>query len=415
MDDKTSLLNELRIDRSQAVDHRADRRWLWWALGCVVLAAAAVLAWRILLASPVIPVHVVTVQPVRAASAGPGGASLLDASGYVVARRTATVAAKVTGKVMQVLIEEGRYIKKDEIVARLDDTNVRAALEQAQAQLEQARSTLSAAQIALKNAQPTYERSRKQFAAEVISAQDFDTATASFEAIRANEDVARRGVDVAQAAVRVAQRSLDDMVVRAPFSGVITAKNAQQGEMVSPVSAGGGFTRTGIGTIVDMDSLEVEVDVSESFINRVRPGQPVRVQLNAYPDWAIPAEVIAVIPTADRSKATVKVRIGFKEKDPRILPDMGARVSFLAADSPGAQGAGVASRGVLVPEDAVQVDGERGTVWLVAGDTVEHRAVSLGARTPDGQTVLAGLEAGTLLAVGDPKQLHDGARIRIEK
>ncbi|MEP7248116.1 MAG: efflux RND transporter periplasmic adaptor subunit, partial [Gammaproteobacteria bacterium] len=212
----------------------------------------------------------------------------------------------------------------------------------------------------------------------------------------------------------VAQRNLDDTVVRAPFSGVVTVKAAQAGEVVSPSSAGGGFTRTGIGTIVDMDSLEVEVDVSENFINRVRPEQPATIKLNAYPDWEIPASVIAVIPTADRSKATVKVRVGFKVRDPRILPDMGARVSFLSAAEATDSKTASPRIAVLVPGDAVQANGDTGTVFIINGDnTVERRVVRLGARNADGQLVLSGLSGGMRVAVGNLSALSDGAKVHV--
>lgn len=248
----------------------------------------------------------------------------------MVARRQATVSAKITGRVMEVLIEEGQQVEKDEVVARLDDTNTRADLEQARAQLAQAQASEQAAKVALDDAKRIYARNRQQHDAGVISAQDFDNSQAAFNNIQSDYAVRQKAVAVARATLAMAQQMQNDTIVRAPFAGVITVKAAQPGEIVSPISAGGGFTRTGIGTIVDMSSLEVEVDVSENFINRVRPGQKATVRLNAYPDWSIPAKVIAVIPTADRAKATVKVRVGFEQRDERVLPEMGARVSFLS-------------------------------------------------------------------------------------
>jgi RND family efflux transporter MFP subunit len=218
---------------------------------------------------------------------------------------------------------------------------------------------------------------------------------------------------VAHSALTVAQRLFEDMTVRAPFDGVVTVKAAQPGEMISPNSAGGGFTRTGICTIVDMDSLEVEVDVSENFISRVHAGQPAAIKLNAYPDWQIPAEIIAVIPTADRAKATVQVRVAFKEKDERVVPEMGARVSFFNA-TPAETGTSPPSPGVIVPPEAVQASGDTGTVFVIRGDKVERRAVRLGARNTDGQTILSGITAADRLAVGDFTQLSDGARVQIE-
>lgn len=265
-----------------------------------------------------------------AAAIPPPSNSALDASGYVVARRQATVASKITGRVLEVLIEEGQEVQQDQVIARLDDTNTHAELDQARAQVAQAEASLQATKVALDDARRIYTRNQQQYAAQVISAQDFDNAQVLFNTAQSDFNVREKALAVARATLETAQRAQNDTIVRAPFAGVVTVKAAQPGEIVSPISAGGGFTRTGIGTIVDMASLEVEVDVSENFINRVHPGQKVTVRLNAYPDWSIPAAVIAVIPTADRAKATVKVRVGFKERDARILPEMGARVSFLS-------------------------------------------------------------------------------------
>jgi RND family efflux transporter MFP subunit len=227
--------------------------------------------------------------------------------------------------------------------------------------------------------------------------------------------VRTRGVALARAGLEVAQRNLDDTIVRAPFAGVVTVKAAQAGEIVSPSSAGGGYTRTGIGTIVDMNSLEVEVDVSENFINRVHPDQPATVKLNAYPDWEIPAHVIAIIPTADRSKATVKVRVGFQQGDPRVLPDMGARVSFLSEGTKDANNSTQrAVAAVMIPPEAVQPNGDTGTVFIINGnDTVERRVVRLGARTTEGQLVLSGLPSGTRVASSNLSALSDGAKIHV--
>jgi RND family efflux transporter MFP subunit len=258
------------------------------------------------------------------------GTSVLDASGYIVAQREATVSAKTTGRLRDLYIEEGQQVTAGQIVARLDDSNTLAALAQASAQVAQAEAGLAAARTALADARPIFVRNQQEHNAAVISAQDFDTAKSAFDNAQSNVAVQSAAVAAARANLRVAQRFEDDTIVRAPFSGVITNKAAQPGDIVSPVSAGGGFTQTGICTIVDMNSLEADVDVSENFINRVHPGQRALVRLNAYPDWDIPASVIAIIPTADRSKATVKVRVGFKVRDPRILPAMGARVSFLS-------------------------------------------------------------------------------------
>ena len=336
---------------------------------------------------------------------------MLDASGYVVARRQATVSAKITGKVAEVLIEEGQRVERDQVIARLDDANARAALNQARAQRGQAEAALAAAQTAFDNASPIFRRNEQQFVKAVISAQTFDTAKANYDAARTSLGVAASAVDVAEAALASAARNLEDTVVRAPFDGVVTVKAAQEGEMVSPISAGGGFTRTGIGTIVDMDSLEVEVDVSENFINRVSVSQRAVARLNAYPDWDIPAHVVAIIPTADRAKATVKVRVGFESADERILPQMGVRVSFFGDRSPGV----VTREVVSVPVEAVQAHGDTGSVFVVTDGRVERRDVRLGGRRESAQLVLSGLTAGTQVALGELEQLVDGGKVRVTR
>ena len=410
MNDKSSLIDQLKIDRPP--ETQSSPRWIKWVAGAlVVLALAGVAGW--LLAPKSVPVSVATAELAPADVAiGPG--SILDASGYVVARRQATVSSKITGKVVAVAIEEGQRVERDEVIARLDDTNARAAVAQARAQRAQAEANFTAARVALDNAVPTFRRNEQQLEKAVISAQEFDTAKASYDAARTGLDVAARAVDVAQAALAYAERNLEDTVVRAPFAGIVTVKAAQEGEMVSPVSAGGGFTRTGIGTIVDMDSLEIEVDVSESFINRVRPEQGVTVRLNAYPDWDIPAHVIAIIPTADRAKATVKVRLGLGVKDGRILPEMGVRVAFLNDSTASTPADATAQRAVVVPPEAVQASGDTGVVFVISDGRVERRSVRLGAATPAGQFVLSGLTPGTQLAAGDLSRLADGVEVRAE-
>lgn len=337
MDDKTKLLEQLRIDRDSTRSAPESRRSvpIWVVYALLLLIVAGIGSWFFLKPHEAPPTAAASSTAEAAgdttnapATPAPGGTAL-DASGYVVAQRQATVSAKALGRVIDLRIEEGQRVKEGEIVARLDDTNTKAALTSSQAQLAQTQASYDAAKTAAADQDPIFERNQKQRAAGVISAQDFDADKATYNAVHADLLVKQRMVEVAQAGVQVAQRNEEDMTVRAPFDGVITVKVAQKGEIVSPNTAGGGFAKTGIGTMVDMNSLEVEVDVSENFINRVHINQAATIRLNAYPDWSIPGNVVAIIPTADRSKATVKVRVGFKERDPRILPEMGARVSFL--------------------------------------------------------------------------------------
>jgi RND family efflux transporter MFP subunit len=411
VDSRSALLEQLRIERPEETAP-GNRAFLWWGIGILALAAAGAATWVVAMPRG-IPVKVATVTAAPANFAA-APASILDASGYVVARRQATVSAKVTGKVVMVGIEEGQRVERGQVIARLDDTNAAATVLQARAELEQSKANLLAADVALANAGPTYQRNEQQFMRAVISAQSFDTAKTAFDATRTSREVAARAVEVAAARLTLAERNLDDTVVRAPFAGIVTVKAAQEGEMVSPISAGGGYTRTGIGTVVDMDSLEVEVDVSENFINRVRAGQSASVKLNAYPDWTIPARVIAIIPTAERAKATVKVRVGFDAGDARILPEMGARVAFLSDATSGDAAAASAQAALVVPEAAVQRSGDTGVVYVVANGNVEKRTVRLGERGAAGQVVLSGLTSGARVAIGDFAKLSDGAAVRIE-
>jgi RND family efflux transporter MFP subunit len=411
MDDRASLLDALKIERSDEGRSGLGRRG--WIVCAVLLAIGAIAGgWFVWGATTALAVGAATAEAADVATAA-GPASVLDASGYVIARRQATVSAKITGKVASIEIEEGQRVERDQILARLDDANARAAVAQAAAELDRANALLKAAEIAHANAVPIFRRQREQFERAFLSAQEFDSGKASFEAAAASMDVARQSVRVAQTNRALAERNLEDTIVRAPFAGVVTVKAAQEGEMISPVSAGGGFTRTGIGTIVDMDSLEIEVDVSENYINRVHADQGVTARLNAYPNVDVPARVIAIIPTADRAKATVRVRIALLDKDPRILPQMGVRVAFHGDDSD-ATDASRASSAVTVPSTAVQADGETGVVFLIRDDVIERRAVRLGRREGDAWIVLSGLTPGARVAIGDFAQLVDGARVRIE-
>ena len=322
MDDKSSGLEALRINRPPTARTPKPVWFLGFACAVATLGLAAGDLWEAADApartDPAPPPIAVSVQ----------SESVLDASGYVVARRQATVSSKITGKLIAVLIEEGQAVKEGQVLARLDAANATVALEQAKARVAQAEANLDAAQLALADGEPSYVRSEDLFRRGIISAENVEAARTAFNGRRMAARVQERTVAVERASLAAAQQNLEDTVVRAPFSGVVTEKTAAAGEMISPASTGG-FTRTGICTIVDMESLEVEIDVSETFISRVRTGLPVTVRLNAYPDLQIPSRVLAVIPTADRAKATVKVRVAFDATDPRIVPEMGAHVSFL--------------------------------------------------------------------------------------
>ncbi|KAF1690724.1 efflux RND transporter periplasmic adaptor subunit [Pseudoxanthomonas taiwanensis] len=406
MNASSELLRQLRIERDTAPPP-PPRRGLWIGLGIAAVVLLAAGAWLAFGRDRGVEVRTAT-----ALAAGGGGSatSVLDASGYVVARRMATVSAKVTGRVKEVLIEEGMRVEEGQVLARLDPVDAEQQLALAASQLEAARSQLGAVQAQLKEAEANAVRLQALAAQKLVSQAQYDQAVAQRDTLRSQLATAQRNVRVAEDGLRIAGQGVENTIVVAPFSGVITAKAAQEGEIVSPLSAGGGFTRTGIGTIVDMDSLEVEVDVGEAYIGRVRPKMPVEATLNSYPDWKIPAEVVAIIPAADRGKATVKVRVALKEKDPRIVPDMGVTVSFLERD-PGRDEA--PRRGVRVPAAAV-VERDGATVVFVVDERqrVELRPVQAGDTVGQEREVLSGLAPGETVVVGPPERLADGDRVR---
>ncbi len=406
-------LASLRIDRA-AREGRGPGWWFWVSLA-VVAGAGAGAAWWFLAGPAVTVVRAATV--VERAAAGSADSTVLNASGYVTARRRATVSSKITGKVVEVRVEEGMTVRQGQVLARLDDSIPRANLVLAQAQLDAARQAVDESVVRLAEAKVTLGRQQHLVSEGVIGKADLDAAQANVDALAAHIDAAKEQVSVAERQLELRRTELDETVIRAPFSGVAVSKDAQPGEMVSPVSAGGGFTRTGICTIVDMSSLEIEVDVNESYINRVEAGQAVTATLDAYPDWKIPARVITVVPTADRQKATVLVRIAFSlpggTLDARILPDMGVKVAFLQAPASGAAAAPAAA--LSVPRAAIRSDDGASIVFVIAGDRVERRAVALGAADGDAVDVRTGLSAGERVVIEPPGDLADGDRVVVRQ
>ncbi len=407
MSDLKDELSALRIERAP-MDVAGGRRWVKWVVVVVLLGGGGIAAWSWMNRERPIEVEVATVSE-RAAGAQ---ASVLNASGYVTARRRATVSSKVTGKVVEVNVEEGMAVREGQVLARLDDSTVRAGLALAEAQVEAARGNMRESEVRLAEARVTLRRFQQLVKDGIGTQADADRAQAEVDSLIARIASAKQQVSVAESQVAVQQTSLNDMVIRAPFSGVAISKDAQPGEMVSPVSGGGGFTRTGICTIVDMRSLEIEVDVNESYIGRVRPNQSVTAVLDAYPDFQIPARVITTVPTADRQKATVLVRIGFAELDPRILPDMGVKVTFLR--EAGDTAVPAAQPTALIPKNAVKQDGDQAVVFVVTGTTVERRAVSLGGTDGDRLEVVAGLRAGERVVMSPPPTLAAGSLITVK-
>ncbi len=397
-------LSSLRIDHGRRRSGRSGKL-IFWLVALAILALAAIAGGYAYLHSA--PGVVVA----AARSEGPGRPALLNASGYVTPRRRATIAAKITGRVTAVYVDEGMHVTENQVLATLDDSDARRSLDSARADRDATQAGLADLQVQLQNALLELHRAQALQAAGVQSQETLDNTRMAADSLRARIASMKVQVQAADARIREAQQGVDNCIIRAPFSGVVVSKDAQVGEMVSPISAGGGFTRTGIATIVDMNSLEIEVDVNEAYIARVTTGQPVTATLDAYPDWQIAARVRTVIPTADRQKATVKVRISFLKLDPRILPDMGVKVAFLGDAPPDS----AAAPRILVPASAVRQDAGRNVVFLVRDAHLERRAVSLGQSRGSDVEILAGLNAGDTVVIRGPGNLRDGQAVQIQQ
>ena len=381
MSDKENLLNNLKIDRSAPPTDEGSSSTKLYLLGVAILIVGF-FWWLFLSDDELKEVTTFTVKSLQMSDSS--ATSILDASGYVVARRRATVSSKMTGKVMKVFIEEGMYVEEGQILAQLDDSTMKADLNYSQSQLNEAMRIFNRTQELAKD--------------DLASQASLDAARASVEGLEALNEVRKQVVQ--------------DMKILAPFSGVVVFKAAQPGEMISPVSAGGGFTNTGICTIVDMDSLEVEVDVNEAFINRVKPGQPVVTNLNAYPKWDIPSEVIAIIPTADRNKATVKVRIALLEKDERVLPDMGSRVSFLKKVE--TQNREEVKEGVMIPLAALASEDDQFIVQVINASQIKLTKVKVVEETANYARVTEGITSGMTVVARFDNELENNQKVIIK-
>lgn len=406
MADPSERINQLKIDRNAAPPETRSRTWLLIVAGIAVVVIAV---WQISsrVGASVLVETDIALRPPSVAAAN----SVLDASGYVVARRQATVSSKVTGKVLEVFVEEGMSVEKDEIVATLDDATEQAQLAVAIARAESSRAMLAEIAAQLRNARQERDRLRDLAAKGLASHASLDSAEALYDELAARLETGRENVEVAESNIMLARDALSNMTIRAPFAGMVVTKNAQPGEMISPISAGGGFTRTGICTIIDNDSLEIEVDVNEAYIQRVSAGQRVSAVLDAYPDWRISAEVIAIIPTADRQKATVRVRIGFLERGDRILRDMGVKVSFLGSENPAETTPEV--QGVMIPGASLRSDEAGDFVWLLRDGVVERRSVDLGGPRDRPQILIrTGLAAGDSVVRTSEAPLSPGQAVK---
>jgi RND family efflux transporter MFP subunit len=406
--DNDDLLKQLHIDRSQRDDHdTGPRRWPWIVGAAFVLACMLAVGGWVLLGRAAVAVTTVTAS---APAASGEGQAVLQATGYVTARRQATVSAQIVGTLIEVLIEEGDHVKKGQVLARLEDSAQAAQLHAAEASAQAAQAQTLQILAELRQARNDMARQDDLVARGLVSTQQAEQARTRVASLQAQLNAQRKQAKAAQAQVRVARVNYNYTVVRAPFSGVVTQKTAQVGEIIAPAAAGGGFTRTGVGTIVDMDSLEVDVDVNEAYIGRVKPGMPAEAVLDAYPDWTIPAHVIAIVPAADRGKATVKVRVALESKDARIIPDMGVRVSFLEKQP---ERAGDAPKGVLVPASAIVQREGRSVVFRIEDGHARLQAVSPAKQAyGDLRLLPAGLAVGMRVVDRPPASLRDGDKVK---
>jgi HlyD family secretion protein len=403
-------LGPLRIHEGQRKGSKLGKGLAIFFGGLVLLAGIAGGVYAFWNQKPL--VEVTTVR--NPAGAG-GREALLNASGYVTPRRRATIAAKITGRVTGVFFDEGTRVREGQLLASLDDSDVRKALDSAKADRDSAQAGIADWQVQLRNAQTELRRADQLQKAGVQTQEQLDNAGTTVDSLKAKIELAKAQVAGSQARIQEAQQAVDNCTIKAPFAGIVVSKDAQVGEMVSPISAGGGFTRTGIATIVDMNSNEIEVDVNESYIARVKDGQHVTAILDAYPDWEIPSHVRTIIPTADRQKATVKVRISFDKLDPRILPDMGIKVTFLGEKPKEEPGAKAAKAIPPIPQSAVRDDGGKKVVFLVKDDHLERRAITLGGSRGSDTEVVAGLAVGDTVVVNGPAELHDGQTVAVKR
>jgi RND family efflux transporter MFP subunit len=400
-------------DAIAAASHRHAAPWVIGGTAFFVLAGGGI-AWY-LLREAATPVQTAVVESARNADTAPQSSPVLSASGFVVARRMSTPSAKITAQVKAVYVEEGMSVREGDILAVLDDTTPRRQLALAESELVAARKAVAEFDVRLDEARRTLARNAALFEQKLVSESVLDASRADVNALEARLGLTRSQVEVALRSVDVAAQAVDDTIIKAPFPGVVVSKDAQPGEMISPISAGGGFTRTGICTLVDMDSLEIEVDVNEAYINRVAANQRVEAMLDAYPEWRIPSHVISIVPTADRQKATVKVRIGLDARDARILPDMGIQVQFMEAPAEKQASAPATGAGMtLVSVQALVKQDGKDYVFVISGDRAERRAVRVGPVLGGGARILAGLQPGERVVLKPAPELADGARITLE-
>jgi HlyD family secretion protein len=394
-------LQKLQIDESQRLSQGKKGKNLWIMAGCVLFVIIVLLFSKSLFKRTEVNVT----KAYESATGEP--ITLLNASGYVTARRKATVAAKITGRVREILVEEGMTVKEGDILALLDPQDAETSIASANASVKVYEAQVAGTSAKRDEAKSAYERGQKLFEGGFLDNQSLDKLKADYLLLESEVKTQSRQIEEGKARASVTGRDLVNCEVRAPFAGVVISKDAQPGEMVSPFSAGGGYTRSGIITIVDMASLEVEVDVNESHLAKVYPDEKVTATLDAYPDFKIPCKVRAIIPSADRQKATVKVRIAFDKLDPRILPDMGVRVAFLKEQ--GKEGSSV----YLAKSCGRSAEG-KSWAYVVTNGAVEKRDLVIGEEGSDAFEIRSGLKAGEMVVTDAPDELKPGGKVKIK-
>lgn len=406
-------LNSLKMDKSNRYQRKGSGIGKWIFIG-LIIAAFAVIAYKFSTNQktnlPEVEVYKVIKPSITDIAVTD---AVLNASGYVVARRQATVSSKVTGKIREVLVEEGMQVEEGQVIATLDDSTLVAQIALAESQKLAAISSLDEVNVRISEAQKNLDRVISLRDSKLVPQSNLDSAEAELAALKARLNKSKSDIRVSNQNLALQKQYQTDYTIVAPFSGVVITKNAQPGEMISP-AATGGSTRTGICTIVDMDSREIEVDVNESFINKVSPGQEVEAVLDAYPDWTIPAKVINIVPTADRQKATVKVRIGFKELDNRILTEMGVRVTFLADEVNHSNNTVVETPMIRIPLDAMfSQEGNDKVLMVNANGEVSVRNIKIQSKTLNNAVIQEGLRGGEQLVM-NPEQFKNEKQVTIK-
>lgn len=389
---KSADLSALRIDRS-APPPSGPGRWPLVAVLAVVLVAAAVFAWtRLAPGGPSVRVGIA-----EATGGGSATGAGISANGYVVARTKASVSSKILGRLAWIGVTEGSRLREGEIIARLESADYEAAALASRANVASVEAQLAQAR---RDLQRTQALRRDQLVSD-----------ADLEGVQTRLEVLTAQLGAARAQAELARVNVENTNVRAPFAGTVLRKDAEVGEIVAPSSAGGGLTRTAIVTMADLQTLEVEVDVNEAYIAQVRNGQGARITLDAYPDTSFTGRVRQVVPTADRQKATVLVKVAILDRDPRILPEMGAKVVFTAREGAAAV---AAPRRVLAPAAAVVRSADGAAVWVLEDGAVRRVSVDVGEARGERLEVRQGLSGGESLVLEPPAGLKDGLKVRVE-